>query len=108
MTGLAAVEKLTVEEEFFEKEFQEKITRPGPIKFICILANDSYKGLDQIVKTELMVIDKDETRVEYTYLPEDAELMKEEKPEEEVVETADSDTEAPAIELDQDELFRKL
>jgi hypothetical protein len=55
-----------------------------------------------------MVIDKDETRVEYTYLPEDAELMKEEKPEEEVVETADSDTEAPAIELDQDELFRKL
>ena len=47
MTGLAAVEKLNVEEEFFEKEYKERLTRAGPINFVAILANDSYKGLDQ-------------------------------------------------------------
>lgn len=45
-TGLAAVEKLNVEEDFFEKEYTERITRAGPIKFTAILCNDCYKGLD--------------------------------------------------------------
>jgi hypothetical protein len=47
LTGLAAVEKLNVEEDFFEKEYQERITRAGPINFTAILCNDCYKGLDQ-------------------------------------------------------------
>jgi hypothetical protein len=46
LTGLAAVEKLSVEEEFFEKEYKERLTKTGPINFVAILANDSYRGLD--------------------------------------------------------------
>jgi len=46
MTGLAAVEKIDIEKEFFEKEYKERLTRAGPINFVGILANDSYKGLD--------------------------------------------------------------
>ena len=46
LTGLAAVEKLSVEEEFFEKEYKERLTKSGPINFVAILANDSYRGLD--------------------------------------------------------------
>jgi hypothetical protein len=45
--GLAAVEKLEVTGNFFEKEFKERIQRPGKISFTAILTNDSYKGLDQ-------------------------------------------------------------
>lgn len=46
MTGLAAVEKIDITKEFYEKEIQELVSRPGPINFVAILANDSYKGLD--------------------------------------------------------------
>ena len=46
LNGIAAVEKLPIEEDFFEKEFKEKMVRPGPIAFTVMLANDSYKGLD--------------------------------------------------------------
>lgn len=45
--GLAAVEKLTVTDNFFEKEFKERIQRPGKISFTAVLTNDSFKGLDQ-------------------------------------------------------------
>jgi len=45
-TGLAAIEKLTVTENYFEKEFKERVSRPGKISFTSILTNDSYKGLD--------------------------------------------------------------
>ena len=56
LTGLAAVEKLNVEEDFFEKEYTERITRPGPIKFTAILCNDCYKGLDQFEKHTVDVV----------------------------------------------------
>jgi hypothetical protein len=82
MTGLAVVEKLPVEENFYEKEFMEKISRPGPIKFVAILVNDSYKGLDQIVKVQIDVVEKVFDRVEYQYLPEDLELVKKKKKDE--------------------------
>lgn len=45
--GLAAVEKLEVTGNTFEKEFKERIQRPGKISFTAILTNDSFKGLDQ-------------------------------------------------------------
>jgi len=45
-TGLAAVEKLVITDNFYVKEFKERVSRPGKISFTAILANDSYKGLD--------------------------------------------------------------
>lgn len=109
MTGIAAVEKLPIEENVFEKEFQEKITRTGPIEFTCIIANDSYKGLDQVVRCSVNVVAADPTRQEYQYLPEDADLLKEAKPEEEVDTAAeDSDEDKPEEEQDHDELVRRL
>lgn len=45
-TNLAAVEKLEIRDNYFEKEFKERISRPGKISFTAILTNDSYKGLD--------------------------------------------------------------
>lgn len=45
-TNLAAVEKLEVRDNFFEKEFKERVQRPGKISFTAILTNDSYRGLD--------------------------------------------------------------
>ena len=45
-TGLAAVEKLEITDNFYVKEFKERVQRPGKISFTAILTNDSYKGLD--------------------------------------------------------------
>jgi hypothetical protein len=66
-TGLAAVEKLNVEEDFFEKEYQERITRPGPINFTAILCNDCYKGLDQFEKNSVNIVATSTIRTEYKY-----------------------------------------
>ena len=66
-TGLAAVEKLNVEEEFFEKEYQERITRPGPINFTAILCNDCYKGLDQFDKNRVDIVATSTIRKDYKY-----------------------------------------
>jgi len=57
-TGLAAVEKIVVTENYFEKEFKERVQRPGKIAFTAILTNDSYKGLDQTKKVDLDVVEK--------------------------------------------------
>ena len=54
--GLAAIEKLEVTKNFYEKEFKERIQRPGRIAFTAILTNDSYKGLDQFSKVEVNVV----------------------------------------------------
>jgi hypothetical protein len=56
LTGLAAVEKLTITENFFEKKFQERVVRPGKIAFTAILTNDSYRGLDYFSKVEVNVV----------------------------------------------------
>jgi hypothetical protein len=66
-TGLAAVEKLNVEEDFFEKEYQERITRAGPINFTAILLNDCYKGLDQLQKSSVNITATSMIRKEYKY-----------------------------------------
>ena len=47
MTTFAAVEKLEIKGAEFTKTFKERISRPGPIQFLALLINDSYKGLDQ-------------------------------------------------------------
>ena len=76
-TGLAAVEKVISTEEVFVKEFRERIQRPGKIAFTAILANDSYKGLDQFSKVEVDVIAQAKNRVEYNYSKEDIKAIKE-------------------------------
>lgn len=76
MMGLAAVEKLNVEEDFFEKEYQERITRPGPIDFTVILVNDCYKGLDQFEKHSVNVLVESHTRREIKYRKADLRAIK--------------------------------
>lgn len=83
LQGIALVQKLPIEENVFEKEFHEKITRPGAINFVCIVANDSYKGLDQVVQCSVDVAVADPTREEFEYCQEDLDLVKEGKEEEE-------------------------
>lgn len=67
MNGIAAVEKLPIDEEYFEKEYKERLNRPGPINFTAMLVNDSYKGLDQSQKCQVMVIERSQKRIEYKY-----------------------------------------
>lgn len=76
-TGLAAIEKLTITDNFYEKEFKERIQRPGKISFTAILTNDSYKGLDQFSKVEINVISHSEKRKTYEYNKEDIKAIKE-------------------------------
>ena len=76
-TGIAAVEKLNVEEDFFEKEYKERITRPGPINFTAILCNDCYKGLDQFSKHSVHVVAESKIRTEYQYKKSDLRAIKE-------------------------------
>eukprot|EP00356_Strombidium_inclinatum_P004374 CAMPEP_0170482756 /NCGR_PEP_ID=MMETSP0208-20121228/2631_1 /TAXON_ID=197538 /ORGANISM="Strombidium inclinatum, Strain S3" /LENGTH=160 /DNA_ID=CAMNT_0010755623 /DNA_START=1342 /DNA_END=1824 /DNA_ORIENTATION=- len=74
--GLAAVEKLNVEEEFFEKEYQERLTRPGPIDFTVILCNDSYRGLDKFQKLSVNVLEAAPWRKEFQYKKADLRAVK--------------------------------
>jgi len=76
-TGLAAVEKLSVQDNVFEKEFKERVGRTGKIAFTAVLTNDSYKGLDQIAKVEVNVIEESTTRKTINYLKEDLRAIKE-------------------------------
>lgn len=76
-TGLAAVEKITVTEDVFVKEFKERIQRPGKIAFTAILTNDSYKGLDQFSKVEVEVAAQAKNRAEFNYSKEDIKAIKE-------------------------------
>ena len=116
MTGLAAVEKLNVEEDFFEKEYTERITRPGPIKFTAILCNDCYKGLDQFEKHTVDVVATSGTRREYKYRKADLRALKDTatffKPDPDDLESDESEEEVLMIdnkvEDNLSELSRKL
>jgi len=76
-TGLAAIEKISVQDNFYEKEFKERVQRTGKIAFTAILTNDSYKGMDQIAKVEVNVIEESTTRKTINYLKEDLRAIKE-------------------------------
>jgi hypothetical protein len=75
--GLAAVEKLQVTGNTYEKEFKERIQRPGKISFTAILTNDSYKGLDQSSKVEIDVVAEAKNRSKIDYSKEDIKAIKE-------------------------------
>jgi hypothetical protein len=76
-TGLAAIEKLHVTGNTFEKEFKERVARTGKIAFTAILTNDSYKGMDQISKVEVNVVEVAQNRKKIEYLKEDLRAIKE-------------------------------
>lgn len=76
-TNLAAVEKLEIRDNFFEKEFKERISRPGKISFTAILTNDSFKGLDQFSKVEVNVENEAKNRSIPDYSKEDIKAIKE-------------------------------
>lgn len=67
LLGLAAVEKVPLSGATYEKEFRERIQRPGRIAFTAILTNDSYRGLDQFQKVEVNVKEAPENRESYEY-----------------------------------------
>jgi hypothetical protein len=75
--GLAAVEKLEVKNNKFEKEFKERIQRPGKISFTAILTNDSFKGLDQQSRVEVTVVEQAVNRKKIDYQKEDIKAIKE-------------------------------
>lgn len=68
MLGLAAVEKIPLNDRVYVKEFKERIQRSGRISFTCVLVNDSYRGLDQVQKVEVNVLEQPTNRetIEYS------------------------------------------
>jgi len=64
-TSLASIEKISVTDDLYVKEFKERVRRPGKISFTAVLTNDSYKGLDQFSKVEVDVIAESKNRVEF-------------------------------------------
>ena len=109
-TGLAAIEKLSVTENFFEKEFKERIQRPGKIAFTAILTNDSYKGLDQFSKVEVNVVPVASNRKVFQYAKEDIKAIKEPNMIQSALEMEDDETdEDEGDEVDEEtELKNKL
>lgn len=67
MQGIAACEKLPIEDNIYEQKYTERIYRPGPIAFLAVLANDSYKGLDVQLKASTVVYERSSTRKEHKY-----------------------------------------
>lgn len=114
LTGLASVEKLPIEKNTYEREFSEALHRAGPIEFVCVVANDSYKGLDQMVSAKVVVHEADPLVQNYEYHEEDKaiidDIKKKEKEDDEGEDTAaeDSDQDKPEGENDEDELIRRL
>lgn len=76
LQNLAAVEKLYLTDSTYEKEFKERIHRPGRIAFTAILTNDSYRGLDQMKKVEVDVKARATKRKEIEYTKYDVKEVK--------------------------------
>jgi hypothetical protein len=77
LTGLGAIEKLHITEDHYEKEFKERVSRPGQITFIAVLMNDSYKGLDTKAVVAVQVVEEAKNRKTISYLKEDIRAIKE-------------------------------
>jgi hypothetical protein len=109
MTNLAAVEKLTITDNFYEKEFKERVSRPGSISFTAILMNDSYRGLDQIQKVEVPVLAEAKNRQEIEYLKEDIKAIKQANIIQTALDMAGDETSSDEEEVDEaTELRNKL
>lgn len=111
LLGLAAVEKINVTDNFYEKEFKERIQRPGKIAFTAILTNDSYRGLDQFRKVEVNVLAKPTHRDEIEYTKYDLrEIRAQNGVQAALMGEEDNDTDEDEAEAanEEDELRRKL
>jgi len=107
-TNLATVEKIVTTKNFYEKEFKERISRPGKISFTAVLSNDSYKGLDQVAKVEVNVVQEPTNRVTYEYSKADLKAVKEGSMLQQMIneeDETDSDEENLA---EEEELMKKL
>ena len=107
-TGLAAVEKIVVTENYFEKEFKERVQRPGKIAFTAILTNDSYKGLDQTKKVDLDVVEKAKNRKQVDYSKEDIKAIKEPSLLQSALDMEEDETDEDEDLNEEDELRHKL
>ena len=107
-TGLAAVEKIVVTENYFEKEFKERVQRPGKIAFTAILTNDSYKGLDQTKKVDLDVVEKAKNRKQVDYSKEDIKAVKEPSLLQSALDMEEEETDEDEDLNEEDELRHKL
>lgn len=111
MQNLAAVEKLYLSDSKYEKEFKERIHRPGRISFSAILTNDSYRGLDQMKKVEVDVKARATKRTEIEYTKYDVKEVKQLNNLQQML-LAQQNEEADDIEFDaeneEDELRQKL
>ena len=107
-TGLAAVEKIVVTENYFEKEFKERVQRPGKIAFTAILTNDSYKGLDQTKKVDLDVVEKAKNRKQVDYSKEDIKAIKEPSLLQSALDMEEEETDEDEDLNEEDELRHKL
>jgi hypothetical protein len=107
-TGLAAVEKIVVTENYFEKEFKERVQRPGKIAFTAILTNDSYKGLDQTKKVDLDVVEKAKNRKQLDYSKEDIKAIKEPSLLQSALDMEEEETDEDEELNEEDELRHKL
>lgn len=111
------MDRLDVEQEFFEKTFRERMSRQGPVNFIAVLTNDCYRGLDQFKKCSINVENVKSDASEY--VDEDLQtiqMISPVKPEDFPADESDSDTEAiynqegksDEIEDNMTELIRRL
>jgi len=76
LTNLATVEKLTIQDNYFVKEFKERVSKPGMVSFIALLINDSYRGLDQMTEVSTEVVAEAKNRVQFEYSKEDIKAIK--------------------------------
>lgn len=118
LSSIAMIEKVEFgDSDEWKKEFQEKITRKGPINFVVLFVNDSYKGLDMLENIEFEITEERELMKgykEYEYLKEDLLAVKQtsmfkKTPEEEIkLDEYSEDEGKPEKENDEAELLRRL
>ena len=67
LRGVAALEVLPIDDNKYEQTYKERLYRPGPVAFVAVLANDSYKGLDVRLKCSAVVYERAQNRKEHKY-----------------------------------------
>lgn len=107
-TGLASIEKISVSDHTYVKEFRERIRREGKIHFTAVLTNDSYKGLDQVAKVEANVVKEAPHRVQYNYSKEDIKAIKEPTLIQSALEMEEEETDEDEDMNEEEELKQKL
>jgi hypothetical protein len=61
---LKQIEKVSIKEKNFEKEFPDRMQVRGKLRMKILLRNDSYKGFDKSVMVEFFVFSEAKDRAE--------------------------------------------